>query len=195
MVMDLKKYEWLRTGFPEVFELISDLFRSAEIIHADVEVCLKQTTNYPESETWRRLVVRTAFSYLELLCNKLNQASTIMVKMSGIKLDNVDLNYLRRKKTQKNGTTEERELIFGEYFLNTIRIFAKIQKLDYHPPEEIYWQHFIKAIKVRNRLTHPKKSSDLYIGGSEFAEVANGYQWAVNFVSKMNFDLTNRHKE
>lgn len=39
------------------------------------------------------------------------------------------------------------------------------------------WNRLVQSIKVRNRLTHPKRSSDLEITDDELAHAIEAYQW------------------
>ena len=39
------------------------------------------------------------------------------------------------------------------------------------------WQSFQRAVKVRDRITHPKRVSDLTIADSEYADVSAAFKW------------------
>jgi hypothetical protein len=39
------------------------------------------------------------------------------------------------------------------------------------------WQSFLEAIKVRNRITHPKKTADLVVSQDDLKNVIKTFEW------------------
>ncbi len=58
--------------------------------------------------------------------------------------------------------------------------------LDVSGPE---WQSLQRAIKVRDRITHPKTISDLAISDAELSDVVIGFRWLVTSHLKLGNDL------
>ncbi len=46
------------------------------------------------------------------------------------------------------------------------------------------WQSFQRSIKVRNRITHPKKANDMIVAAKEIQDAINSYIWVSKTFSK-----------
>jgi hypothetical protein len=58
------------------------------------------------------------------------------------------------------------------------RMYAKASQIDYTLPRgDSGWQDFKRAIKVRDRLTHPKRPQDLEVSEDETQTVLRAYKW------------------
>lgn len=64
------------------------------------------------------------------------------------------------------------------------------------------WESFLKAVKIRNRLTHPKTAIDLNVSDAEFETVRRASDWfeestslALNAASDITEEGTRRNKE
>ena len=151
----------------------------------DVWACHQLSLDQPKNETWRRLVIRTIFTGIDLFCNDLNQASTLLHKESGRKLPLEDHAFLHGKKVNKSGELKDTDYRFGEYFINTIRIYASVQGKEIRVIKGKEWNQFLGAMRMRNRLTHPKQASDLHINLSEYKEAVAGCLWAVGCLREL----------
>lgn len=54
------------------------------------------------------------------------------------------------------------------------------------------WKHFIKAIRIRNRITHPKSSQELNISSEELKAVIGGSHWYGNVIKGLLVDRTGK---
>ena len=65
------------------------------------------------------------------------------------------------------------------------RVFRKDKSEDRHrSPSELdvsgsEWQSFRRAIKIRDRITHPKSVSDLNISDEDYNDVSAGFGWVL----------------
>jgi hypothetical protein len=58
------------------------------------------------------------------------------------------------------------------------RMYAKAAGVEYSLPKgEAEWDKFKRSIKIRDRLTHPKKPADLQVSDEDMRMVAEAYVW------------------
>ena len=56
---------------------------------------------------------------------------------------------------------------------------AKASGITLKPKQVPGWPDFLVAVKIRNRVTHPKSESDLSLSKSDYAMAVKGLQWVV----------------
>jgi hypothetical protein len=59
-------------------------------------------------------------------------------------------------------------------FMVLAKAFHQTFQLDTNCPG---WNHLVQSVKVRNRLAHPKRPSDLELTDDELSDAIEGYQW------------------
>ena len=68
---------------------------------------------------------------------------------------------------------------FKSKTLFSIRSLAKSHGQELEPQEVEDWQAFLKAVKIRNRITHPIADEDLDATEDEFETVLHAFKWIV----------------
>jgi hypothetical protein len=74
-----------------------------------------------------------------------------------------------------------------------LRAYSKHQRLGYdcgHRFRRIGWKHFQASVRLRNRLTHPKKHQDLDIRDDELKRLRKAMQWWADTI----LDMAQAHK-
>jgi len=76
----------------------------------------------------------------------------------------------------------------------SLRVFAKTHELDY---ENIYygkgWEAYRMGLQIRNRLTHPKSSSDLFVSEEEHRILEEVFDWFFGTIIFLGMDRTRIH--
>lgn len=125
----------------------------------------------------RRNFVKTVFSSIE---GNLFAMNRILLEESNL----TDGETIKLQEYEFIGPTEDK-LRKKPYFLSmdenvkfVIRTFEKFNpketSVDFNGDD---WNNFKEAVKIRNRITHPKHSSDLLISENEIEIIRNSYHW------------------
>jgi hypothetical protein len=182
--IDSSRIDWIKERYLELYKQLIDFAESFKVARADMCECLALANKQPNIETWRRIAIRTSFTSIELLCNQLNSITLRYIEVIGNRLNEADLCFLF-------GVTESAEITkprvrFGKYYSNTLRVYAAAQGDEYQPDESSSeWQLFVKGIKIRNRITHPRKTKDFRVSLSDYNKAQRGYLWAILRFSEM----------
>lgn len=164
-----------------------------EVLFADVEKAKADTLPDDLTELYnissnaqykRRQLVRTIFSAIEGLC-----FSTKSLALHGItplseseKLFCLD----RQAELSQEGVVVERRanLRFISNLRFTINVFCRAFNVRTSPDYSVAaYGDLQKAAKVRDRLTHPKFSTDLLVTNDELVSAANGFSWFMNIMA------------
>ncbi|RYX86744.1 hypothetical protein EON83_00765 [bacterium] len=62
-------------------------------------------------------------------------------------------------------------LFIFSYFPDLIGLENKVDKNSQE------WKDFVDSVKIRNRITHPKKFADININSHEFEKIRGATQW------------------
>lgn len=183
-----------RAAFPKIFARVDDFNIAMSICMEDIAACHKLSMEQPKNQTWRRLLIRTLFSSIECWCHSINQ-NTTEDHLSSIKnLSAEDAAFLRGNKFAQNNKEKKNKFRFRDYFERTLRVHAAVQRTDYSIPVGENRELFLKAIIIRNRITHPRNSSDLHIGDLEFDEARKGCLWAAGCIKELFARLGTRRR-
>lgn len=138
------------------------------------------------SESLRRLYVRSCFAMLEalscLIRDKASQGIVGNFTTTG-RLEITKAHYLEdySYKITPTGKIERQnrcDIPFGAHFAFGLRTLAEVAEVNKNYFELAGWEAFQKAIKIRNRITHPKSDIDVTITEDDFELVKNALDWA-----------------
>lgn len=126
---------------------------------------------------WRRIFIRSLFAYIEGTCFRLKQDVKLFKKCSPQE-DSVisEKSYALDEK----GSIKERDLYLRpkENIRFAFRIYAGCFGSGFKlKTDGNGWKAYERALKIRNRITHPKKIEDLKISDGEWACIVNARTW------------------
>lgn len=172
--------------------------------------------NHSQSDWWKRSAYRSLFAWIEGHIYGMKQV-VLRAHKAGIggEFSRAELEFLNEETHNINDggkvKSKYRFIPLQSNMRFTFSMFERVYELDskIHSNDED-WQNFIKALQVRNRLTHPKNLEDLILGEEEillltkvvawFSQIANSIaEDATKFVKKLqkskNVERDNRQKE
>ena len=138
------------------------------------------------SECLLRLYVRSCFAMLEalscLIRDKASQGIVGKFKTSG-HLEITKAHYLEdySYKITSTGKIERQnrcDISFGAHFAFGLRTLAEVAEVNKNYIEGAGWDAFQNAIRIRNRITHPKTDTDVTISDNDFGLVKSALNWA-----------------
>lgn len=179
----------------ERFELIENL-------KGDIQFSFQHVQGGQEEQFWRRVYVRAVFSYFE--AHAFVMRSSCLPRMRPKRGDAeaifrlallTDASY-QPTKTGRLERAREFRVPFVNSFAFSMRTFAEGAGLTNKEIERFFADNCFnllqRATKVRDRLTHPKKLSDLDVSNDELLEVTNAYGWATQFIATISKKMLKR---
>lgn len=142
----------------------------ANVLFQDVFECQKRL-NAEDCQFWRRVYVRTVFASIEGL-------------MSFLKLVATE-EEVTASQSSKLRSKENIEFAYREFARRIDSTFV-LDKNGKH------WKALCSSLKVRNRLTHPKKLCELNVTEPELAAVKEVYSW---ICGTSFFELLNKSRK
>lgn len=131
----------------------ADYNQLATHIHNDLTQISNQIKN-DDSQTWRRLYIRTMATAIEA------QISYIQSHIKIIR----EFDYLPLEENEEAHLSGKKRLSFEQKTIFMLNLFAEANYTSLKiNPKSNEWKMFTTLIKVRNRLTHPKKSKDFEV--------------------------------
>lgn len=132
-----------------------------------------------------RVFVRSLFSMVEGVSYRIRQILLQRYNSGEIKLTDKQVIVLSEKKESEKKNIWRRYNSFEGMFKYTFMTYCSLYKKG-----NIYnkfisnqkFQSFITANGVRNRITHPKTSNDVFVSGADMNIIDEGYEWFNDFV-------------
>ena len=147
-----------------------------------------------KSEDIRRIVIRTIFSLIEGICYRLKVSALYHAKVIGVKLKKQEIAMINEESyyLASNGVAKVRNayLKTTDNFRFAFKIFARVFGSDFElDVKGDKWEEFKKAVKIRNRITHPKNPSDMVISKEDFYKIERAHDWFVASLRKLTRKL------
>lgn len=149
---------------------------------ADVQDCKKMAIENKESG-WGRAYIRAVFAYIEANVFVLKQMAYIESRMEGVHLSAAEISFLAEESYQ---LTEQGEVVTKPNYAIRIssnirflwnmygRVYNVENKLDV---SQSGWNSFQEALKVRNRITHPKSFLDIKVTQDDLRHSQRTFEW------------------
>jgi len=131
---------------------------------------------------WRRLAVRVGLSIIESICFRMKITILSHNELFGGKLSPRIQTPLREERYELD---EKGEIMSRNAYYEPKRNlrfvfteFAKVFNSDFRlKVDDKGWASYREALKIRNRITHPKYLSDLNCSEEEYQTVNEAYNW------------------
>jgi hypothetical protein len=148
----------------------------------------EQLLDRSDTQFARRAFVRAAFAFNEgylywLKGALLNQVFGTAQRTGNIDVTKIALLSDKTYKVDANGRikAEQNRMPFLNYCAFILRTAAECWGVD---PEAIFsdngWNDMQAALRLRHRITHPKKPEDLEVTDAELRSVSEGHRWLFN---------------
>ena len=167
---------------PRAYQLFPEVTKELELLEPHFD------DRGNASEPASRLYIRVAFSVLEALAcivrDKAFHALLARFKKTGNL--NITAAYFLEDyayRLTSNGLLERKDYSdhpFAAHFAFSIRTLADVAEVSESYIQGRGWDSFQRAVKIRNRITHPKAKSALNISTEDMERVHEGLAWAFN---------------
>src|SRR5712692_8437492 len=152
------------------------------ILHDDVEFCAREL-NKNDLPVWRRALVRALFAMVEGVIYRMQQIALNASHQPRVAFSPGELHLLLEKSFELDGNGNVVERQIRTSLKGSIRFafgaFARVHVAEYEldVTREDEWGAFLKSIKVRDRLMHPKTVDDLTDSNEEIKSIQITFDW------------------
>lgn len=182
----------------EVSEINRDFYVMHQTLQTDVRLLLKKQNVL--TQPCRRAVYRAQFAYIEALVSLLKREVLLFRTWEGGELSNSELKLLAE--TKRVGSHDGRDLTRPYYVSLAARIsylvkkYAYVHSFDFDiDSRDPGWVALTRAVKVRNRVTHPKCGRDLEVTDEEFELLKQGASWFRRTLTAMFLECEKVYRE
>lgn len=84
-----------------------------------------------------------------------------------------------------NAAFSEKKISTLPHVLYTLRFAARVQRRAFDPKCEAHWADVKPALRIRNRVTHPKSPEDLDVTDDELTVAMNSLLWFISCLDKL----------
>lgn len=181
----------------EFIQKVNIITQIIEIAINDISLCADKIKEDEVNEQfWRRTYIRTLFSLFEGIIHMLRQlAIEPLYEGEEIGLSHYEICALKGEayKISGNGkvvlksyyTTISKGIMLINRCLRKRNIIK--EKID---PYGQAWEDFNHAIRIRNRITHPKVEDDLRITEEEFESFQSVTKWFIKLINEYLLGIT-----
>jgi len=170
---------------------LSPFYTRNQTLQNDLRACIENVDRAPESQFWRRMMVRAAFAYLEGILYQFRQSTAGLMlaqyyqamrrnPRAVLKAPETGLLDERRPYVDDKGNLEYRP----EYpslkssLQYTFKVGADVYFSTFRLDRSgAGWQDFVAAVDVRHQITHPKDLPALDISDAEVSALRRTVDW------------------
>ena len=169
-----------------------EMWREMHSDYFKINLKLKEETDKREAviQFWRRLAVRVALSIIESLCFRMKITILSHNELFGKKLSPRIETPLREETyaLDEKGETMSRNAYYEpkRNLRFVFKEFAKVFNPDFRlKVDDKGWASYREALKIRNRITHPKNLWDLNCSEEEYKMVTEAYNWFERSITQL----------
>jgi hypothetical protein len=172
-----------QTGI-KVISALNELKQLYEILITDVRECA-DALQQQDTEFRRRIFVRSVFAFIEAVVFRLKQLALEASNELSVELSISETALLSEESyelTEKGDPyTKTNHLQLPKNTRFAFKAVAQVFSSEYKLKiDNSGWASFLDAIKIRNRLTHPKTIGDTSVSDQELDVVSKALLWFTN---------------
>ncbi|MDR8394651.1 hypothetical protein NC796_26160 [Aliifodinibius sp. S!AR15-10] len=161
-----------------------------DILEADERKCLIQAGKTGE-QYWYRMFIRSFFAHVEGISNKLKTHALLWNQNNN--LEKLTIGELAIINEESYSLKSNGKVITHPSFNSTdktlrfaINVFTKVHDVNFewNLGEDQRWNDFKDSIKIRNRMTHPKKAKELEFSQEEGDKLFRAHNWFIETITK-----------
>jgi len=133
-----------------------------------------------QQETWFRQANRITITSIEAICFRMKQITLLLFDNSDKNISQND----REKLSEKKSDGSPLYLRTPENVKFAFKMFANVIEFSFKIKYDEKWANFLKVVKKRNSLTHPKSSNDLKVSIQDHDNAADAFLWFNSLVTQ-----------
>ena len=165
-----------------------------EKMECEHKKCLELMMSEKESEEIRRLAIRSIFSIVEGMCYRMKLTAFLIGRLREMEFTRAEIAMINEEAYFINNGKAEIKPYFPNFIDNlrfSFKILSRVLGVDFSlNVGGSNFREFKEAIKIRNRITHPKGTKDLIISKDDLSKVTNAHDWFVANLRKLSKGIT-----
>jgi hypothetical protein len=150
------------------------------------------------SQTKRRSFIRALFAWIEADTFNRKQIALLLHHEGQVDFSAAELALLREEHydldPKGQARTQQKFLRLAENRRFGVRCFCKATGIDYNVETGNQgWEGFLRSIKLRNRITHPKNPADLFVSDNDLQGIWNTFLWFKNNSQQISQKLSEKY--
>ncbi|MFO1488701.1 MAG: hypothetical protein U1F83_10395 [Verrucomicrobiota bacterium] len=170
-------------------KLRQGLLQAVAVLDSDVNTAREHWLKSPDSQFWRRMLLRCCCASVEGTLSLLKQVTPHCAEFFDVALTSLEMKILTERRTYvENGVekTKPAFLPFRDNVKETFKAFAKAHTLSSNTDFNTKgFTELCNAFELRNRLMHPKTVFDLGVDDKALDEAERGLKWFKHSLVKM----------
>ena len=178
--IDSNHHKYLQMSTEKINASINEMNLMVEILFEDLITSAKLLSG--ESQFSRRSYVRTLFALIEGMVYQMKRVALCAYEADQVEFNEAEISILKEETYEltTKGTAKSRQgypktlenILFAFY------VYGKVFKSIFEPDVRSNgWQSLQQAMKIRNRITHPKNINDMNISDEDIKILDNASKW------------------
>ena len=138
-----------------------------------------------QQETWFRQANRITITTIDAICFKMKQITLLLFDNSDKNLSPED----REKLSEKKSDGSPHYLRTHKNVKFAFKMLAKISGFPFEIKFDKKWANFLKVVRKRNSLTHPKSLNDLNMSARDHNNTADAFSWFGSLIKQFNDEI------
>lgn len=159
-----------------------------EMLRKDVVVAFREAIAEPSNQLRKRTAVRTLFAAIEGIISAMKQTALTLLEPDLSRTEHAVLaeeSYQLKDNGSLRISPQYIRLPANLRF--SFEMYSRALGADYDlDVGDTQWRDFLKAIEIRNRLTHPKSPDDLEVSMSDIQCVSEPGKWFIEQVKELH---------
>ena len=176
---------------------LDDLLESSGLLRDDIQRLLEAFADNWDDQTFRRVLVRAGWSYVEAVVFGLKQIVLRACTLGSENLSAKTQAFLSERRIEVNSQGEARVLAVHIDTMKNIKLALKLASTRFDVPWQPAfgdgsWEKLRDSLQLRHRLTHPKAAAELHVTDPELDDHQKSFSW---FMTSFNeFLLSTRRR-
>jgi len=156
-----------------------------DLLIQEISRIREKTIEEPENHCWRRVYIRSVFSMIDSICFRL-KAEILDARKGLLEKNKFSPGEISMLKEQAYEVNNKGKVTKRKIYLKSEKNFkfafctaAKLTKGFNLDVSGVGWKSFTDAVKIRNRVTHPKSISDFSILKKDLSTVNRTFKWVL----------------
>jgi hypothetical protein len=162
-------------------QLRQGLLQAIAVLDSDVNFAREQWLKSPDSQFWRRSLLRCCCASAEGTISLIKQVTPKCADFFGVNLTDSDIKVVTERRTYvENGVEKSKPafLPFRDNVKESFKVFAKAHTISSSADfSASSFTELCQAFDLRNKLMHPKNVFDLGVDDKALDEADRGLKW------------------
>ena len=177
---------------------LDDLLDSSALLHEDIKRLFDVFADNWDDQTFRRVLVRASWSYIEVVVFGLKQLLLTACTLGAEDLSPKTRRFLSEQRIEVNSRGEARVLPVRTETMKNIKLALKLASTRFDVAWRPAfgngsWDRLHQSLQLRHRLTHPKAAAELRVDDAELDLHRDAFVWFATGFNEFLLSMQRRY--